>query len=130
MICKNALITRLLVRVMVALLVAGSAVGGNVSHMRVDPEKKVYAICGGTVRRNINLIQQYATEYKITVSAMVGVIISEWAEGKKLAGEEEDRQYMLYRREQNPKQPKETSEYRKGKLGSRSEKQILWQKGE
>ena len=71
----------------------------GMGNMRVDPSRKVYAICGGTVRRNINLIRQYATDKQITISAMVGEIISEWAEGKELAGDEDSRQYMLYGRE-------------------------------
>ena len=87
------------------------------SYPKQDPEKKKYSICGAVVKRDKEILLQECIRQGTTVSAMLGEILGEWCKDKKLDGEVDVRQYLLYSRDQTEGEKKETKEYEKGNLG-------------
>ncbi len=100
------------------------------ANYKADPDKKIYAICGGTVKRNIIILKQVATDKRITVSSLVGEIIAEWAKDKQIRSTEDPRQYQLYSRDQKEQPVKQTKVYQEGPLGKEKRDSMILRKGE
>ena len=96
---------------------------------KVDPEKKVYAICGSVNIRAKKVLTAEASRQGITVAKLVGEVLEEWANGNGIEIEIDPNQleleYQPYRRDGEEKEKREGREYRPGALGKEKGKDIL-----
>ena len=91
------------------------------SYPKQPPEEKKYAICGSVVIRTKKLLIQEATHRQMTLAKFVGSVLDSWAEGRELVVKPDERQYVLFSRDQ--KEPeKHTTLYQEGPLGREMKK--------